>query len=145
MPRAFAAESRTRQSSSPKALIRGWTALGSAILPRASAADLRTWEFSSSKTFIRGWAAFGFRRDEANVAPRELVAQEGEADPAEVGAATVTGDHHVGLLARHGHLLARFQADHGLMQQYVVEHRTQGVVAIRRLRGFLHGFGDGDT
>ena len=52
-------------------------------------------------------------------------------------------DHDVGArLARERELLLRLEADHGLVQQHVVEHRAEGVVRVVARRGVAHRVAD---
>ena len=65
----------------------------------------------------------------------QLFAKEGKNDPCEVGSTSCTSDDDIGIVVRHLHLLHRFLADNGLVQQHMVEHgaeRVFGVVAARR-------------
>ena len=55
-------------------------------------------------------------------------AYEREGEPREVRAAAHAAHDHVGLVARHLHLLDRLLADHRLVEADVVEHRAERVV-----------------
>ena len=48
-----------------------------------------------------------------------------------------------GIVACFLELLLGFQTDDGLVQQHMVEHRTQCIVGILARSGFFHGLGDG--
>lgn len=91
-------------------------------------------------------ARSGFGGDEAGFlgcAAVEIVAHEGEGDAAEVGAAAEAGNHHVGIFAGHGHLFLGFEADDGLVESHVAEHRAEGVFTSGSCGGEFHGLGDG--
>ncbi len=75
----------------------------------------------------------------------ELLAQEREREPGEVGPAAGAADDQVGHVARVGHLQQRLLADHGLVQQHVVEHAAERVVARLVLRRHLDRLADGDA
>ena len=72
----------------------------------------------------------------------EDVAHEGEGNAAEVGTATEAGDHLVGILPGHLHLLLSFQSDDGLMEGDMVQHRAQRVFTSRCGGGQLDGLRD---
>ena len=59
-----------------------------------------------------------------------LVAHKGESQSAEVAAATETGYHHVGIVVGKCHLLLCLQADDGLMERHMTQHRTQRILAV---------------
>ena len=61
-----------------------------------------------------------------------LVGEEGEGDAGEVGAAAVAGDDDVRVVAGVLQLLLGLQADDGLVQADVVEHRAERVAWCRR-------------
>ena len=71
--------------------------------------------------------------------------QEGEDEPGEVRAAADAADDHVGPRAGHLELRDRLLPDHRLVEQDVVEHGAQRVVARRVLRGHLDRLGDRDA
>ena len=75
----------------------------------------------------------------------DLGADEGEGEAGEVAAATGAGDDYVRIVAGHGHLLHRLLADHGLMQEHVVEHAAEAVFGVVVGGGHLHRLGDGDA
>ena len=93
--------------------------------------------------------AFGERRarrrlhrDEAHVG----VGHERQRDATEVRSAAAAADHDVGaLLARERELLLRLEADDGLVQQHVVQHRAERVVRVVAGRGVAHGVADRET
>ena len=72
-------------------------------------------------------------------------AQEGEHEAGEVRAAADAADHHVGDRLRQLELGDRLLPDHGLVQQHVVEHRAERVVALRVLGSDLDRLGDRDA
>ena len=74
----------------------------------------------------------------------QLPAQEREGQPREVGAAAGATDDDVRLLAGHRHLLDRLLPDDRLMQQHVVEDRTQRVLRVVPAAGVLDRLTDGD-
>ena len=85
-------------------------------------------------------------RDDARTAPAaQRVADERKRDAREVRAAAGTADHHVGPGAGHLHLLHRLQADDGLVQQHVVQHRAERVLGVLALHRDLDGLGDRDA
>ena len=73
------------------------------------------------------------------LAIEDVVAHEREGYAAEVAAASEACYHLVGVLVGHGHLLLCLQTYDGLVQGHVVEHRTEGVLAVRCGGGELHG------
>src|SRR3712207_8960319 len=58
----------------------------------------------------------------------QVLADEGEGQAREVRAAADAADHDVRVRVSHLHLLERLFADDGLVQQDVIQHRTQRVV-----------------
>ena len=74
-----------------------------------------------------------------------LVGEEGEGDAAEAGTAAAGAEDHVRVEADLVELLLGFEADHGLVQQHVIQHRAQRVVGVGIGGGFLDGFGNGDA
>ena len=87
-----------------------------------------------------------FARDASDVgAFGQVLAQEGEREPGEVGAAAKRRNHHVRHFPGLFHLLHGLLADHGLVQQDVVQNRAERVFRVRILRGHFHGFADGDS
>ena len=75
----------------------------------------------------------------------ELLAQEREGEAGEVGAAAGAADDHVGHLAGHLELQQCLLADHGLVQQDVVEHRPECVAGVLGLGRDLDRLGDRDA
>ena len=76
----------------------------------------------------------------------DLVLHERERDPAEVAAAAVARDHDVGHETEVFENGPRLQADHRLVHEHVVEHRSQRV--LHRAAGgrrHLHRLADGDA
>ena len=71
------------------------------------------------------------------------MAHEGEGDTAEVGTTSEAADHDIRILASHLHLLLSLEADDGLMESYVIEHRAQGVFTVWSGRGELYSLRDG--
>ena len=99
----------------------------SEIILEFSAGELRT-------TFRLG-------SNKLRVAPVEqIMPHKGKSQTAEIAAATEASNHFVGIFARHLHLLFGFQTNDGLVQRYMVEHRTQSVFAVRRNRCQLDSF-----
>jgi hypothetical protein len=91
-------------------------------------------------------AGRGLHRHDARLgAAAQAVADEGEGNTGEVGAAAGAAHHHVGPGVGHLHLLHGFQADDGLVQQHVVQHRAQRVLGVVALHGQLHRLADGDA
>ena len=78
-------------------------------------------------------------------APGQLLAQERESQPAEVGSPTRAPDEQVGRLADLGELEQGLLADHRLVQQHVVEHAAEGVPRLRVGGGDRDRLGDGDA
>ena len=73
----------------------------------------------------------------------QVIAQEREADAGEVAASSEATDHHVRVLPEQLHLFHGLLADDRLVQQYVVQNRTQTVTGILRiLQRHFYGFGD---
>ncbi len=70
----------------------------------------------------------------------QLLAEEGEAEPAEIRAAAGTADHDVGPEAGHLHLLDRLDADHRLVDQHVIEHAAERIIGVGILGGDFHRF-----
>ncbi len=62
---------------------------------------------------------------------RRLVGKKGEGNTAKAGATTARTKDHVRIEANLVELFLGFEANHGLMQQHMVEDRTQGVTGIR--------------
>ena len=88
----------------------------------------------------------GLGREEAHVRALAQVAPDPRVrEPGEVGPAADAADDDVGRLARHLHLGDRLLADHGLVQQHVVEHAAERVVGVGILRGDLDRLGDRDA
>ncbi len=54
----------------------------------------------------------------------QVMTHEGEGDTAEVRTTTETANDDVGIFASHLHLLLCLETDDGLVQSYVVKHRT---------------------
>ena len=73
----------------------------------------------------------------------EGVAHERECQTAKVTAAAEATDNHVGIFARHLHLLLCLQTDDALVQGHMVQHRTEGVAAVGGVHGQLHSLADG--
>ena len=71
------------------------------------------------------------------------MAHEGEGYASEVRAASETRYHHVGILARHLHLLFRFEADDCLVEGNVVQHGAERIFAVWSGRRQLYGLRDG--
>ena len=89
-------------------------------------------------------AGAGLGRDEAGLlAILDVVAHERKGQAAEVGAAAEAGNHDIRIFSSQGHLFLGFQADDRLVQAHVVQHGTQGVLAVGGVHGQLNGFGDG--
>ncbi len=81
--------------------------------------------------------------DDADVrAAAQLGADEREGDAGEVRSAARGADDHVGVVVGQFQLLDGLHADHGLVQQDVVEHRAERVVGVGVVRGDFHGFRD---
>ena len=76
----------------------------------------------------------------AQLAPQPRVGQAGE-----VRAAAHAADDHVGRVAGELHLGDALLADHGLVQEHVVEHGAQRVVGVLVLGGDLDRLGDRDA
>ena len=85
------------------------------------------------------------RADHRAHVPGHLFPQEREDQAAEVGAAAARGEDHVRIIARQGELLLRLLADDGLVQQHVVQHRSQAVLGILATGRLFHGLGDCQT
>ena len=79
--------------------------------------------------------------------PVDLLLGEGDDEAAEVAAAADAADEDVGLLAQERELLEGLLADDRLVQEDVVEHRAEGVVAVPLLAGrhFLDRLADRDA
>ena len=77
--------------------------------------------------------------------PGELLAEEGERQPAEVRAAAGAPDEDVRRLADLGELQERLLADDRLVQQHVVEHAPEGVPGLRLRGSDLDRLGDRDA
>ena len=89
-------------------------------------------------------AGAGFRRDETRFpAILDVMAHKGIGNAGEVGSAAETGDDDIRILSGQFHLLLGLQADHGLVQADVVQHRSQCILAVGRGDGQLDGLGDG--
>ena len=76
--------------------------------------------------------------------PRQLVTDERVCQAGKIGAAADAPDHHIRVRAGHLHLLLGFEADHCLVQENVVDDRTERVLGIVVGGGVLDGFGDRD-
>ena len=74
-----------------------------------------------------------------------LVGEEGEADAGEIAAATAGRKDHVRVVAHLLELLLGFLADDGLVQQHMVQHRTERVIGVGARGRFFHRLGDGNT
>ena len=59
-----------------------------------------------------------------------------------VRSAARAGDNHVRIVVGQGHLFDRFQANHRLVQQHMIQHAAQRVLGVRILRSDFHGLGD---
>ena len=77
--------------------------------------------------------------------PGQLLAQERERQPAEVGTAAGAAHDQVGCLADLGELEQRLLADDRLVHEHVVQHGAEGVVGGRRLGRHLDGLADRDA
>ncbi len=75
----------------------------------------------------------------------QLLAEEREAEPAEVGATPGAPDEQVGALPHLRQLEQCLLADDGLVQQHVVEHRAEGVADRGVGHRGGHGLGDRDA
>jgi hypothetical protein len=85
-------------------------------------------------------------RDHVDVGARDLVADEGQGEAGEVRAAADRADHHVdAALPGEVELAMRLLADHGLVQQDVVQHRAERVARVVMRGGVLDRLGDGDA
>jgi hypothetical protein len=74
------------------------------------------------------------------------IGHERKRDPAQVGAPTAAADHDVrALLAGQGELLLGLEADHGLVEEHVVQHRPQGVVRVLPVNRVTDGVADCPT
>ncbi len=97
--------------------------------------------------------AFGERRtrrrlhrDEAHVgSAAQLLAQEREHDPCEVGPTSGTPHDHVRIGVGHRHLLNRFFSHDRLVQQHMVQHAAERVFGVVALCCQLDGLRDGDA
>ena len=76
---------------------------------------------------------------------RELLAQEGEGQAREVGAAAGAADDVGRGVAGHLELEQGLLADHRLMQQHVIEHRAERVARVGVGGSDLDGLGDRDA
>jgi hypothetical protein len=74
----------------------------------------------------------------------QLLAQEREREPAEVGPAAGAADDDVGRLAERRQLLQALLPDDGLVEQDVVEHAAQAVLGVGAGGRHLHRLGDGN-
>ncbi len=84
--------------------------------------------------------------DDAHLAcGRAFSPKKGKAMPAKLLAAAGAADDDVGIVAGIAKLLHRLLADHGLVQQHVVEHRAERVFGVVALGGHLDRLGDGDA
>jgi hypothetical protein len=87
----------------------------------------------------------GLDRDHAQVgAASEHLAEEREDEPREVRPSPRAADEDVGVRLGEVHLRDRLLADHGLMEEDVVEHRAERVLRVVALRGLLDRLGDRD-
>mmetsp|Transcript_44366 Transcript_44366/g.80393 ORF Transcript_44366/g.80393 Transcript_44366/m.80393 type:complete len:314 (-) Transcript_44366:604-1545(-) len=75
----------------------------------------------------------------------ELLPDEGEAEPSEVGAAPCAADDDVGIVAGHLHLVDGLQSCDCLVHQDVVQHAAQRVLVLGHGRGSLDRLGDGNA
>ena len=105
----------------------------------------RVTEVVAVRTARERGARGGLHRDDADVLAGDLVLQEREGQASEVGATTHAADDHVGVGARHLHLLLGLFTDHRLVKQDVVEHRPEGVVGVVVHRSLLNGLADCDA
>ena len=89
-------------------------------------------------------AAVRLGSDELDVlALEDLVAHEWEGNAAEVGTAAEAGNHYIGELTCHLHLLLSLKADDGLVEADVVQHGAEGVFTVRSGGGQLDSLGNG--
>mmetsp|Transcript_16895 Transcript_16895/g.53056 ORF Transcript_16895/g.53056 Transcript_16895/m.53056 type:complete len:206 (+) Transcript_16895:550-1167(+) len=96
----------------------------------------------------QGGARRRLHRDDAEVLLRltpELLPQEGEGNPSEVGAAARAPHDNVRVLPQQVELVDGLKTDHSLVHQHVAEHAAERVLGLA-LRGDagLDGLGDGD-
>ena len=87
----------------------------------------------------QGGAGGGFDSDEfrAGADAGEGVLHEGRHQAAQVGAAAGTADDDVGIFADLFHRRFGFQADDGLVEQHLVEHRTEYIAAAGGVQGLF--------
>ena len=84
--------------------------------------------------------------DDADLsAAAKLRPDEWKRDAREVRAAAGAADDDVGIVIGHVHLRDGFLADDGLVQQHVIEHRTERVIGVVSAAGDLHRLGDRDA
>ena len=88
-------------------------------------------------------ACRGFGGHDLRVAAAmELLPQERERQPGQVGTATGTTEHDVGAGLHLRELHHGLLADHTLVQHNMIEHRAQRVAGVGVLRGHLNGLTD---
>ena len=92
-----------------------------------------------------GGARMRFAGDKADLAARELVAQEGEASPAKLLPPPTQPITTSGIVLGQFHLLLRLQADDRLVQQDVVQHAAQRIPGAFLADGRLDRLADGDA
>ena len=68
----------------------------------------------------------------------ELAADVRHHEAGKIRSAAGAADDHVRIVAGQRHLLNRFLADHGLVQQHVIQHAAQRVLGVGILGGHFH-------
>ncbi len=102
---------------------------------------------------VEGVDALGHRRasrrldgDAARLlALLDVLTDERECDPGEVGAAADASHHEVGVRVGQFHLRQALLADDGLLKCHMIQYRAQGVVRVVALHGYFHGLADSHT
>ena len=106
---------------------------GDEVVPQG--VHLDNWGHLGGVAVIKGVNTFGqrrrgrglYRHQAGALAVFQVLAQEGQGNAAKVRAAAHAADHHVWVFTGQVHLLEGFLADHGLVQEHVVEHGSQAV------------------
>ena len=97
-------------------------------------------EFATSEF----WARCRFGGNEARVAlTAQVVAHKWERNARKIAATAKAPNHHIGIFASHFHLLLRLQANHGLVESHMVEHRSKHILAVGRGARQFHSLRNG--
>ena len=75
----------------------------------------------------------------------QTVADKRKGNARKIAAAARTTEHHIGPGVGHFHLLHCLQPNNALVQQHMIEHRSEGIFGVIALRGNFHRLTDGNA